>query len=54
VPGARETAALAVVGSGERFESIDESPASRMPSYVRVDARLRYDISKTWKPSCTP
>lgn len=43
------TAGLSVVGSGERFDSIDESPGSRMPSYVRVDARLRYDISKMWK-----
>jgi vitamin B12 transporter len=43
------TAGLSVVGSGERFDSIDEAPASRLPSYVRVDARLRYDISKTWK-----
>jgi vitamin B12 transporter len=43
------TAGMSLVGSGERFDSIDEAPASRLPSYVRVDARLRYDISKMWK-----
>lgn len=43
------TAGLSVVGSGERFDSVDEAPGSRLPSYVRVDARLRYDLSKMWK-----
>lgn len=43
------SAGLSVVGSGERFDSIDEAAASRLPSYVRVDARLRYDISRMWK-----
>jgi vitamin B12 transporter len=42
-------AALSLVGSGARFDSIDEAPASRLPAYVRVDARLAYDISKMWK-----
>jgi vitamin B12 transporter len=43
------SAGVSMVGSGERFDSIDESPTSRLPPYVRIDARLRYDISKMWK-----
>ena len=42
------TAGLAVVASGPRFDSIDEDPASRLPSYAVADARLRYTFDKRW------
>lgn len=40
------TAGLSVVASGDRFDSINEAPASRLGGYARVDARLRYDVTK--------
>lgn len=43
------TAGISVTASGERYDSINESPASRLPSYARLDARARYEISKLWK-----
>ncbi len=42
------TATVGAVGSGSRFDSTDESPASRLPGYAVVDARLRYAIGKQW------
>jgi vitamin B12 transporter len=43
------TAGLALVASGDRFDSINEAPASRLGGYARVDARLRYDVTKLVK-----
>ncbi|MEO7742691.1 MAG: TonB-dependent receptor [Usitatibacter sp.] len=40
------SAGLSVVASGDRFDSINESAASRLGGYARVDARLRYDVTK--------
>jgi vitamin B12 transporter len=42
------TATVGAVGSGARFDSTDESPASRLPGYAVIDARLRYAIGKHW------
>lgn len=42
------TAGVTVFASGERFDSSDESPASRLGGYAEVDARLRYAIGKGW------
>ena len=33
------TATIGAVGSGSRFDSTDESPASRLPGYAVIDAR---------------
>ena len=43
------TAGVSVVGSGDRFDSINEAAASRLAGYARVDARLRYDVTKLVK-----
>lgn len=43
------TAGVSVVASGDRFDSINESPASRLGGYARIDARLRYDVTKLVK-----
>lgn len=40
------TAGLNVLTSGERFDSPDESAASRLSPYTVVDARLRYQATK--------
>lgn len=40
---------ISVLASGDRFDSINEAPSSRLGSYGRVDARIRYDVSKLWK-----
>lgn len=37
-----------VTASGERFDSADESPATRLPGYAVVDASLRYSATKRW------
>lgn len=42
------SAGLSVFASGERFDSVDESPSSRLPGYALVDARVRYQIAKRW------
>ena len=47
------TAGLSVFASGERFDSNDESPDSRLPGYAIVDARLRYAIDKRWTAELT-
>jgi len=33
---------------GERFDSANEDPASRLGGYAVVDARVRYDFDKNW------
>jgi vitamin B12 transporter len=42
-------ASLSMVASGDRYDSSNEAESSRLGSYVRVDGRVRYDISKMWK-----
>jgi len=41
-------AGLTVTASGERFDSTTEDPATRLPAYAVVDARVRYAIDKRW------
>jgi vitamin B12 transporter len=40
------TAGLTVYASGERFDSANEAPESRLPAYAVVDARVRYQVTK--------
>jgi len=47
------SAALSLTGAGERFDSIDEAPGSRLPGYAVVDARIRYAIDKRWTAELT-
>ena len=42
------TAGLTVLANGSRFDSTNESPASRLGGYAVVDARLRYALDKRW------
>jgi vitamin B12 transporter len=42
------TAGLAMLASGDRFDSTNESPASRLPGYAVFDARVRYNIDRRW------
>jgi vitamin B12 transporter len=42
------TAGLNLHASGARFDSTDQSPASRLPGYVVFDARVRYAIAPHW------
>ena len=51
--GAAWSAGLSVFASGERFDSTDQSPASRLPGYAIVDARVRYAIGKQWTAELT-
>jgi len=37
-----------VVGSGERFDSIDESPSSKMGGYALFNLVLSYKLSRDW------
>lgn len=39
-------AGVTVVAAGERFDSVNESPGSRLPGHAVVDARLRYRVNK--------
>lgn len=47
------TAGLSMLASGERFDSVDEAPDSRLPGYAIVDARLRYAYDKHWSAQLT-
>jgi outer membrane cobalamin receptor len=47
------TAALSVLASGDRFDSADESPGTRLPGYAILDARVRYAIDKHWSAELT-
>ena len=38
-----------VTASGPRFDSADESPASRLPGYAIADATLRYAPERRWR-----
>jgi len=35
-----------VTASGDRYDSADESPATRLPGYAILDAALRYRLDK--------
>jgi vitamin B12 transporter len=37
-----------MVASGDRYDSLDESPQTRLGGYARFDARVRYAVSKHW------
>ena len=41
-------AGVTLVASGARFDSPDESPASRLGGYAVVDARVRYSLARYW------
>jgi vitamin B12 transporter len=38
----------AVLASGPRYDSTNESPSSRLPGYALVDARVRYTFARFW------
>jgi vitamin B12 transporter len=42
------TAGLTVAATGRRFDSDDESPGSRLPGHVVVDAHVRYKWGSHW------
>ncbi|APV49661.1 hypothetical protein BWI17_08210 [Betaproteobacteria bacterium GR16-43] len=42
------TAGLAYFASGDRFDSTNEAPETRLGGYGIVDARVRYAIDKRW------
>ena len=46
--GSAWNAGLSLFASGERFDSTDEAPDSRLPGYAIVDARVRYAIARQW------
>jgi outer membrane cobalamin receptor len=46
-------AALSVFASGERFDSTDEAPGTRLPGYAILDASVRYAIDKHWSAELT-
>jgi vitamin B12 transporter len=47
------TVGVSTFASGERFDSTNESPASRLPGYAVVDARVRYAFTKKWTAELT-
>jgi vitamin B12 transporter len=47
------SAGLTLFASGERFDSTDEAPASRLPGYAVLDARVRYVIDRHWSAELT-
>jgi vitamin B12 transporter len=42
-----------VFASGDRFDSIDEAPASRLPGYTIFDARVKYIFTRQWSAELT-
>jgi vitamin B12 transporter len=42
------TAGVSVLASGDRFDSANEDPSTRLPGYGVVDARVRYAIDRRW------
>ena len=42
-----------VFASGDRFDSADENPASRLPGYAVLDARVKYTINRQWSTELT-
>jgi vitamin B12 transporter len=47
------TVGASVFASGDRFDSLDEAPSSRLPGYAVVDARVRYAFAKGWTAELT-
>ena len=43
---AKARAASGVTASGDRYDSADESPATRLPGYAILDAAVRYRLDK--------
>ena len=46
--GSAWTVGASVFASGDRFDSVNESPDTRLPGYAIVDARVRYQVDKRW------
>jgi vitamin B12 transporter len=44
----RWTAGLTLVASGERFDSVNEDPSTRLGGYAVLDARVRYAMTDKW------
>jgi vitamin B12 transporter len=42
-----------VTASSERYDSADESPATRLPGYAIADAAVRYGLDKRWRLELT-
>lgn len=42
------SAGMSVIATGERFDSANEAPASRMGGYATVDANIRYRVDPRW------
>lgn len=42
------SAGVSVIATGERFDSANEAPASRMGGYATVDANIRYRVDPRW------
>ncbi len=42
------TLGATVLASGDRYDSVDESPSTRLSGYALVDARVRYAVTKRW------
>lgn len=47
------TAGLGVTASGDRFDSTNEAPATRLPGYALIDARVRYKFARYWSAELT-
>jgi vitamin B12 transporter len=46
--GSAWTVGASVFASGDRFDSVNESPDTRLPGYAILDARVRYQVDKRW------
>jgi vitamin B12 transporter len=42
-----------VTASGERYDSANEAPASRLPGYAIADASVRYAVDRRWSVELT-
>jgi outer membrane receptor protein involved in Fe transport len=42
-----------VTASGDRFDSTNEAPATRLPGYAIIDARVRYKFARHWTAELT-
>jgi vitamin B12 transporter len=47
------TLGASMFASGDRFDSLDEEPSSRLPGYAIFDARVRYAFAKGWTAELT-
>jgi vitamin B12 transporter len=47
------TLGATVLASGDRYDSALQAPASRLPGYALVDARVRYNLTKQWSAGLT-